>query len=410
MGRRHVTNWPAVKFGDVVRNVAETCRDVQAEGLDRYLGLEHMDGECLHIRRWGDLATDEVSFTRRFRKGQVLFGKRRAYQRKVAVADFDGVCSSDILCFEPKDPKALLPELLPFIVQSDGFFDHALGTSAGSLSPRTRWSQLKDYEFSLPPLDEQRRIAEILWAADEVTESWLAAGSEANALVDKLTSAFLSGESVQAHERHMTCYGMLPVEWDVVPCSQVFASPPRNGWSAPANAEGRGYPTLSIGAVRDGKVIPDGNVKLVDATEQEVRGYFLQPGDVLVVRGNGNRGLCARCGIVTEVPEGCFYPDLLIRVAFDTTRLMPDFAVLQWNSPTVHRNLLSRAKSTNGIWKVNGKDLRKHELIVPPLSQQQAFMHMIAGPCAAASEMGTHLTRARNMRAGLLNTLTGGQK
>lgn len=158
--------WPQFSFGDVVRNVDESIRDPQNSGLERYVGLEHIDPESLHIQRWG-LISEGTSFTRRFRKGQVLFGKRRAYQRKVAVAEFDGLCSSDILVFEPKDDR-LLPELLPFICQSDGFFEHALDTSAGSLSPRTKFKELARYEFPLPPLDEQRRIAEILWAADEV--------------------------------------------------------------------------------------------------------------------------------------------------------------------------------------------------------------------------------------------------
>ena len=97
----------------------------------------------------------------------MLFGKRRAYQRKVAVADFDGVCSSDIYVFESKDPNVLLPELVPFILQSEGFYQYAVKTSAGSLSPRTNWTHLANYEFPLPPVDEQRRIADLLWAADD---------------------------------------------------------------------------------------------------------------------------------------------------------------------------------------------------------------------------------------------------
>lgn len=160
--------WRMVKFGDVVRNVDVAERNPLEKGLERYVGLEHLDPESLHIRRWG-LIEDGTSFTRRFSEGQVLFGKRRAYQRKAAVAEWDGICSGDMLVFESKDE--LLPELLPFIVQSDGFFQHALGTSAGSLSPRTRWRDLEQYEFALPPKDEQRRIAEILWAADEVVEA-----------------------------------------------------------------------------------------------------------------------------------------------------------------------------------------------------------------------------------------------
>ena len=163
-------SWRKVAFGDVVRNVDETIRDPQNSGLERYVGLEHIDPESLHIQRWG-LISEGTSFIRRFRKGQVLFGKRRAYQRKVAVAEFDGLCSSDILVFEPKDDR-LLPELLAFICQSDGFFEHALDTSAGSLSPRTKFKELARYEFPLPPLDEQRRIAEILWAIERVNEKW----------------------------------------------------------------------------------------------------------------------------------------------------------------------------------------------------------------------------------------------
>jgi len=156
-------DWPVVQFGDVVKNVNETERAPLKAGLERFVGLDCLDPENLHIKRWGMIA-DGTSFTKRFRKGQVLFGKRRAYQRKIAVAEWDGICSGDILTFESKNDK-LLPELLPFIIQSDSFFEHALGTSAGSLSPRTKWTLLKEYGFSLPPKKEQKKIAEILWAS-----------------------------------------------------------------------------------------------------------------------------------------------------------------------------------------------------------------------------------------------------
>lgn len=156
--------WRTVHFGDVVRNVDITERKPLESGLERLVGLEHLDPESLHIKRWGNIA-DGTSFTRKFVKGQVLFGKRRVYQRKAAVAEFDGLCSSDILVFEPKGDE-LLPELLPFIVQSEGFFQKAMGTSAGSLSPRTKWKDLATYRFALPPKEEQRRMAEVLWAID----------------------------------------------------------------------------------------------------------------------------------------------------------------------------------------------------------------------------------------------------
>ena len=134
------SKWQRVRFGDVVENVNETERDPAEAGMERFIGLEHLEPGSLHIRAWGNVA-DGTTFTRRCRPGQVLFGKRRAYQRKVAVAEFDAVVSGDIYVFAPKNDR-LLPELLPFLCLSERFYQYAVGTSAGSLSPRTNWSSL----------------------------------------------------------------------------------------------------------------------------------------------------------------------------------------------------------------------------------------------------------------------------
>ena len=162
--------WRRVKFGDVVRLSKARSQDPLADGIERYVGLEHLEPGDLRIRRWGNVA-DGVTFTSVFQPGQVLFGKRRAYQRKVAVADFSGVCSGDIYVLETKDAQVLLPELLPFICQTDAFFDHAVGTSAGSLSPRTNWTSLAGFEFMLPPMDEQTSLVQVLRGFEEAIES-----------------------------------------------------------------------------------------------------------------------------------------------------------------------------------------------------------------------------------------------
>ena len=159
--------WTRVAFGDVVRLSAERSSNPAAAGCDRYVGLEHLDPGELTIRRWGGLAAG-TTFTSVFRPGQVLFGKRRAYLRKVAVPDFSGVCSGDIYVLESKDEDCVLPNLLPFVCQTEAFFQHAIATSAGSLSPRTNWQSLATFEFALPPLDEQRRIANLLGASNSV--------------------------------------------------------------------------------------------------------------------------------------------------------------------------------------------------------------------------------------------------
>ena len=162
------TNWKKYRFDEVCKQINVTSKKPEADGLHYVIGLEHIEPGNLHITKWETLEK-ETTFTRKFVKGQVLFGRRRAYQRKVAYAEFDGICSGDILVFEAIEEN-LIPELLPFLIQSDGFFEKALSTSAGSLSPRTKFKELADYEFLLPPKDEQKRLAELLWAADEMIE------------------------------------------------------------------------------------------------------------------------------------------------------------------------------------------------------------------------------------------------
>ncbi|XTZ13336.1 hypothetical protein ACQSSU_17485 [Micromonospora echinospora] len=156
--------WKRVAFGDVVRNLNITVKDPKAAGIDRVIAMEHLDPGELKISRWGSIE-DGTTFTRRVKPDQTLFGKRRAYQRKAAFAEFDAITSGDILVFEADDTQ-LLPAFLPFIVRSEGFYGHALGTSAGSLSPRTNWRDLATYEFDLPPLEEQQRLADLLWVVE----------------------------------------------------------------------------------------------------------------------------------------------------------------------------------------------------------------------------------------------------
>ncbi len=185
------SEWPRVCFGDVVENVNETERNPEEAGIERFIGLEHLEPGSLHIREWGSVA-DGTTFTRRCQPRQVLFGKRRAYQRKVAMAEFDAVVSGDIYVLAPKNER-LLPDLLPFLCMSDRFFKFAVETSAGSLSPRTNWSHLAKFEFALPPLDQQRRIAEILWAVDDAQQAHRNTEETIEALFDATLDDACSG-------------------------------------------------------------------------------------------------------------------------------------------------------------------------------------------------------------------------
>lgn len=162
-----------VKFGDIVREVKLNV-DRDNNPYEFYVAGEHMDTEDLTIRCKGLFATDDVgpAFTRIFKKGQILYGSRRTYLKKVAVADFDGICSNTTFVLESKNEHVFCQKLLPFIMLTDSFTKWSISHSKGSTNPYILFSDLANYAFELPSLEEQRVLADKLWAAYEVKESY----------------------------------------------------------------------------------------------------------------------------------------------------------------------------------------------------------------------------------------------
>ena len=155
-----------VKLGDVAHECRLTWSGDQTNVP--VVGLEHLIPGEIKLSSWD--SNIEHTFSKKFTKGQVLLGRRRVYLKKAVVAPCDGICSGDITVIE--STGKILPELLPFVIQNDRFFDFAMQGSAGSLSPRVKWEHLKNYEFPLPTLSEQKVLADKLWAAYRLKESY----------------------------------------------------------------------------------------------------------------------------------------------------------------------------------------------------------------------------------------------
>ncbi len=335
--------WSRVAFGDVVRLNTDRASDPEAAGFSRYVGLEHIDPGDLSIRRWGNVS-DGTTFTNVFRPGQVLFGKRRAYQRKVAVPDFSGVCSSDIYVLESKDDRHLLPELLPFVCQTDAFFKHAVGTSAGSLSPRTNWQSLATYEFSLPPLEEQRRQVDVLLAVDGSTEAFR---TLVKALGRVESSTF---DALVARSRSRN-----------VPLGSLLVESPRNGCSAVEASHPTGHWVLTLDALTKSGYRP-GRIKQVQPTAA-MKAAVLKPGDLLISRSN-TRELVGLAGMFDEGRRDVSWPDTMMRLRPDDSILRTRFLELFLRSTSGRRQIQSFAAGTSAsMKKINGNSLRR--LVVP---------------------------------------------
>ncbi len=336
--------WSNVAFGDVVQLSKKRSSDPAADGFERYVGLEHLEPGSLKVSGWGAVA-DGTTFTSVFQPGQILFGKRRAYQRKLAVAHFSGVCSGDIYVLEPKNDH-LLAELLPFICQTDSFFDHAVGTSAGSLSPRTNWKSLATYEFALPPMEEQRRIAEVLRAAETAISATSVALDRAWSVLRSLSCIHFTPRSGKG--------GLLSDHYEITsgqvdPRDAPYSDLPLVAPNHIVQRTGKliGFETAKSQGAISGKYEFNGEVVLYSKIRPELR---------KAVKVNCH-GLCS-ADMYPLIPKGTVHVDYLLDLLLSDT-----FSVFA----------ISGSRRTK-MPKLNRTHLSKFRFKVPPMHEQELYL------------------------------------
>lgn len=360
--------WRRVKFGDVVRLSKARSQDPLADGIERYVGLEHLEPGDLRIRSWGNVA-DGVTFTSVFQPGQVLFGKRRAYQRKVAVADFSGVCSGDIYVLETKDAQVLLPELLPFICQTDAFFDHAVGTSAGSLSPRTNWTSLADFVFSLPPVEKQREAVNALLALNKTANCTSNLVAECNTLylasLDHLLGlTCLPPRALQSADTK-TVFPVLELQ-DVIDQSRPISY----GILQPGKEVADGIPMLrtmdfdELGRRERTEVF-----KVTESVEKTSVSTRLQGGELLI----SVMATIGRTFVVPDSMAGFNVNRALAVIAPGRGEVSSEYLEAFFHSRYA-RQTLEADKIGSAQLRINLEQLRKMRLPVPSMAEQQEIV------------------------------------
>ncbi|MDP3720337.1 MAG: hypothetical protein Q8T13_21450 [Acidobacteriota bacterium] len=360
-----------VALGDVV-DIINRYWDRDTAVPERLVAGEHIDEGELRVRRWAMTDDDLIppTFNRWFQSGDVLLHSRNI--KKVAQPDFGGITGEKLFILRTKDDSVLVQSLVPYLVQSEVFRYYAESRWAGSTNKFLNKTPLQEFEFALPPIEEQRRLAAALRATEAASES----------------QRVLAERSVLASHALLDFHLELRVaSAQRVLVGDLLVDGPTNGLSPKASTGDLGLHTVSIGAVSHGVFDPTNHRKFIDLTPEQASPYLVRKNDIFAVRGNGNRQLVARVGQASESYDDLIYPDLLIRMRFDPSRVVGDYLIAQWNHPSVHARLLSRAKSSNGIWKVNGQDIRSHELMIPPLQVQEDVGKSLR-LCTAAAKAG----------------------
>lgn len=294
--------WTRVRFGDIAEQINDRVDDPNTAGVDRYVGLEHLDPGSLRVTRWG--SPDDVSAQKlRFHSGDIIFGKRRAYQRKVAVADFGGICSAHAMVLRER-PGAVARGFLIHFMASDVFMERAIQISVGSLSPTINWSALREQEFDLPPIEEQERSLRLLQVIDQV--------------IDCLVECKVQGELIAARLRERF---IPPSGRPGIALSELCASE-RGVSTGPFGSllhqhdyckDSDGVPVVMPADMTDGCIDHKNVAKVSRRKSDEMAAYALKPGDILVPR----RGELDRRAIVSEAdcPALCGTGSIRIRPA-----------------------------------------------------------------------------------------------
>lgn len=379
--------WRRMKFGELAECVNVRVDDPSKAGVDRYVGLEHIDPECLSIKRWG--SPDDVESTKlRFWPGDIIFGKRRSYQRKLAIADFNGICSAHAMVLRAKS-TAVWPEYLPFLMMSDVFMNRAIAISVGSLSPTINWKTLANEHFELPSMADQRCFSEIL------RQSYVALDQA----IQLKEAAIVLLESLLIYEfSRIKKFTQL----------QSVSKPIVRGIDSPGPDIPDGIPYVRIAEMTGPEGILVGNLR---RTSTELAASHpestLEEGDFVVAL----RGVV---GMPVRVPKEVAGANL----SRGTARLSinknhnSNFYFYALKSPSVRKEIL---KNCTG-WK--GEDLREitlgalRELLVPSLerdSQDKIAEQLIAAESAVQSA-GNRILETRAILKALLADMTVGSR
>ncbi len=166
--------WEKIKLGDVVEHVKDKVHNREEWTFDRYIGGEHFEEGEIRITKSAPIEGNEgvigSAFHMRFKPGQVLYVTRNPRLRKGGMVDFEGVCSNVTFTLQANEEK-LSQKLLPFIIQTESFTKHACNSAHGSTNPFLNWKDIASYDLLLPPLNEQKKIAEVLWAVEEAIKN-----------------------------------------------------------------------------------------------------------------------------------------------------------------------------------------------------------------------------------------------
>lgn len=368
-----------VTLGEVAKEARETCKGDKS-GFPT-VGLEHITPEEIRLSNWNE--GSDNTFTKRFHAGDILFGRRRAYLKKAAIAPFEGICSGDITVIRAT-PEKMEPRLLPFIIQNDEFFDYAVGRSAGSLSPRVKWEHLKNYEFDLPEMEKQRELADVLWSIEDTRTAYQE--------LAKATEELVKSRFIEMFGDPVTN----PHGWKKVPLSElaeIRIGPFGTLLHKEDYIEG-GHPLVNPSHIHDGNIVTDDKLTISDEKYEELSAYHLFENDVVM----GRRGEMGRCAVVPTSGLLCGTGSMIIR---SLGEVRADFLQKIISFPSFKKTIEDMAVGQT-MPNLNVPIVSRLEIIKPPSDVQDAYYDFVALADKSKSVLQQSIDNIQALKAALI--------
>ena len=349
------------KISEIAYNI--TDKKLPVPGDEKlYIGLEHLDSGSLQVSRWGgdiELKGDKLVM----KKGDILFGRRNTYLRRAAIAPHDGIFSAHGMVFRPRT-NVIDADFFPFFISSDYFMDEAIRISVGSLSPTVNWGTLKNLEFSLPELPEQRQMAKLLWAFERTKESYKKLISCTDELV-KSQFIEMFGRTESNPLEWLSCE--IRELYDVKSSKRIYAK----------ELTTSGIPFLKVADVLErihtGESHPAVFISEQKYCELKESGLVPEAGDILVT----SRGTIGKCYILTG-DDAFYFQDGMISwlKAKHDCRLLPEFTVALFNEEGFLKALDAATNKTT-VTYISLDKLAGLKVICPPKEKQREYLDFI---------------------------------
>ncbi len=360
------------------------------------LGVENVasDTGALNLDA-GSRVGNGKSTSFRFDERHVLYAKLRPYLNKVATPDFAGRCSTELIPLRPR--RGVDRDFLAYLLRRRETVAFVMSSVTGSRMPRADMNALMSMRVPLPPLEEQRRIVDVLNRAARIEALRRRAAERLREFVPALFVRMF-GDPAQN-----------PMRWPQRRMDDVCDV--QGGLQVTKKRGGRPIeaPYLRVANVLRDRLVLD-EIKLIRLTEAEIRRTRLQQGDLLIVEGHGNAAEIGRVAVWDGQIRTCVHQNHLIRARPDRSLLEPGFAAAYLNSSSGRQHLLRRAKTTSGLNTITTSDVKGCAVLLPPVGLQRRFSRIIARTRAALHAADTSARASQHLSASLLPRLLGDQQ